>query len=142
VGEVIDLTQETEQIKYHPNWLRVMFAINVFLTGGLAILLIAAPNTAASLFSAPKMEPLFSGYASSYMLGIAVFSILGLRSPLKYSPLLFLQAIVKIIWFIAILIPAMVAGPLSTYGIGLAVMFIPYIIGDLIVTPYKYIFKK
>jgi hypothetical protein len=136
------MLMEPEKVSFHPNWLRVMFAVNIFLTGGLALLLIVAPNTAATLFSSPAQEPLFSGYASSYMLGIAIFSIAGLRSPLKFSPLLFLQAIVKIIWFIAILVPVMAAGPLSTYGIGLAVMFIPYIIGDLIVTPYRYIFKK
>ena len=76
------------------------------------------------------------------MLGIAILSIAGFRSPLKFSPILLLQAIVKIIWFMGILIPAMIAGPLSTFAIELAAMFIPYIIGDLIVIPYKYIFKK
>ena len=133
---------ETEKVSFHPNWLRVMYAVNIFLTGGLAIFLIVAPGTAATIFSSPTQEPLLSGYASSYMLGIAILSIAGFRSPLKFSPLLFLQAIVKIIWFIGILIPAMVSGPLSTFAIELAVMFIPFIIGDLIVTPYKYIFKK
>ena len=133
---------EPDKVSFHPNWLRVMFALNIFLTGGLAIFLIIAPDTAAIVFSSPAQEPLLSGYASSYMLGIAILSIAGFRSPLKFSPLLFLQAIVKIIWFIGILIPAMAAGHLSTFAIELAAMFIPYIIGDLIVIPYKYIFKK
>lgn len=119
-----------------------MFLLNIFLTGGLALFIIIAPDTATSIFSSPKQELFFSGYASSYMLGIAIFSILGFRSPLKYSPVLFLQAIVKIIWFIAIFIPAIATDNLSTYGTILAVTFIPYIIGDLIATPYKYIFKK
>ncbi len=136
------MSNESEKVSFHPNWLRVMYVINIFLTGGIAVLIIAAPSTAAALFSAPAQEPLFSGYASSFMLGMAIFSILGLRSPLKFSPLLFLQAIVKIIWFIAILIPTLVAGPLSTWGIELAALFIMYIIGDLIATPYKYMFKK
>jgi hypothetical protein len=136
------LSMEPDKVSYHPNWLRVMFALNIFLTGGLAIFLIVAPNTAATVFSSPAQEPLLSGYASSYMLGIAILSIAGFRSPLKFSPLLFLQAIVKIIWFVGILIPAMIAGPLSTFAIELAAMFVPYIIGDLIVTPYRYIFKK
>jgi hypothetical protein len=136
------LSIESEKVSFHPNWLRVMYALNIFLTGGLAIFLIVAPNTAATVFSSPAQEPLLSGYASSYMLGIAILSIAGFRSPLKFSPLLFLQAIVKIVWFVGILIPAMVAGPLSTFAISLAAMFVPYIIGDLIVTPYRYIFKK
>jgi hypothetical protein len=136
------MLMEPEKVSFHPNWLRVMFAVNIFLTGGLALLLIIAPDTAASIFSSPAQEPLLSGVASSYMLGIAICSIAGLRSPLKFSPLLFLQAIIKIIWFIGILIPAMAAGPLSTFAIELSSMFIIYIIGDLIVTPYKYIFKK
>jgi hypothetical protein len=135
------LKEEIEKINYHPNWLRFMFAVNIFMTGGLALFLLITPDTAATLFSAPAQEPLFSGYASSYMLGLAIFSILGFRSPLKYSPLLFLQAIVKIIWFLAILIPAMANG-VSTFGLELAALFVPYIIGDLIATPYKYMFKK
>jgi len=136
------LSMEPDKVSFHPNWLRVMYALNILLTGGLAIFLIVAPNTAATVFSSPTQEPLLSGYASSYMLGIAILSIAGFRSPLKFSPILFLQAIVKIIWFIGILIPAMAAGPLSTFAIELAAMFVPYIIGDLIVTPYRYIFKK
>ena len=136
------MSVESENVSFHPNWLRVMYALNIFLTGGLAIFLIVAPDTAASVFSSPPQEPLLSGYASSYMLGIAILSIAGFRSPLKFSPLLFMQAIIKIIWFVGILIPALVAGPLSTFAITLAVTFIPYIIGDLIVVPYKYILKK
>jgi hypothetical protein len=136
------LSSESEKVSFHPNWLRVMYVVNIFVTGGIAMLLLVAPDTAASLFSSPAQEPLFSGYDSSYMLAIAIFSILGLRSPLKFSPLLFLQAIGKIIWIVAILIPAMVAGPLSTFAIYLVATFLPILIGDLIATPYKYIFKK
>ncbi len=139
---MIGLTQEIEKMNYHMNRIRVMFALNIFLTGGLALFIIVAPNMAASLFSAPAQEPFFSGYASSYMLGIAIFSIAGFWLPLRFSPLLLLQASVKIIWFMAILIPALTAGSLSTYGIELAALFIPYIVGDLIVTPYKYIIKR
>jgi hypothetical protein len=136
------LAAESEKVSFHPTWLRVMYVVNIFITGGIAMLLLVAPDTAASLFSSPAQEPLFSGYASSYMLAIAIFSILGLRSPLKFSPLLFLQAIGKIVWLVAILVPAMVSGPLSTFAIYLVATFLPILIGDLIVTPYKYIFKK
>ncbi len=136
------MSTEPEKISFHPTWLRVMYVFNIFVSGGIALLIIVAPSTATALFSAPTQEPLFSGYATSYMLAMAIFSILGLRSPLKFSPLLFMQAIIKIIWFIAILIPTLVAGPLTTWGMYLAALFIVYIIGDLIVTPYKYIFKK
>lgn len=136
------MSSESEKVSFHPNWLRVMYVVNIFVTGGIALLIIVAPSTAAALFSVPAQEPLFSGYASSYMLGIAILSIAGFRSPLKFSPILFLQAIVKIVWFVGILLPAMVAGPLSSFAISLAAMFVPYIIGDLIVTPYRYIFKK
>jgi hypothetical protein len=136
------LSAKSEKVSFHPNWLRVMYVVNIFVTGGIAMLLLVAPDTAASLFSSPAQEPLFSGYASSYMLAIAIFSILGLRSPLKFSPLLFLQAIGKIVWLVTILVPAMVAGPLSTFAIYLVATFLPILIGDLIVTPYKYIFKK
>jgi quinol-cytochrome oxidoreductase complex cytochrome b subunit len=136
------LTAESEKVSFHPNWLRVMYVVNIFVTGGIAVLLLVAPDTAASLFSSPAQEPLFSGYASSYMLAIAIVSILGFRSPLKFSPVLFLQAIGKIIWLLAILLPAMIAGPLSTFAIYLVATFLPILIGDLIVTPYKYIFKK
>ena len=136
------MTAESETASFHPNWLRFMYVVNIFVVGGIAVLLLVVPDMAASLFSAPAQEPLFSGYASSYMLAIAIFSILGLRSPLKFSPALFLQAIGKIVWFVAVLVPALIAGPLSTFAIYLVATFLPILIGDLIVTPCKYIFKK
>jgi hypothetical protein len=136
------LVTESEQVSFHPNWLRVMYVVNIFITGGIAVLLLVSPDTAASLFSSPAQEPLFSGYASSYMLAIALLCILGFRSPLKFSPLLFLQAVGKIVWLVAVLLPAMIAGPLSTFAIYLLATFLPILIGDLIVIPYKYIFRK
>jgi hypothetical protein len=43
------LTTETEKMKYHPNWLRIMYAVNIFFNGVLGFALLIAPEQMFSL---------------------------------------------------------------------------------------------
>ncbi len=68
--------------------------------------------------------------------------IIGLRSPLKFSPILLLQLSYKVVWFIGIILPALIAGKFPAYAMGYVVFFAVYIIGDLIAIPFSYVFAK
>jgi hypothetical protein len=78
----------------------------------------------------------------SVYLSSALLSILGLRSPLKFVPVLLLQLTYKTIWFVGVIIPILIAGKLPTYAILLAVIWATYIIGDVIAIPFGYVFRK
>ena len=71
-----------------------------------------------------------------------ILSILGLRSPLKFVPVLFLQLCYKAVWFIGVALRLLVAGQFPVHGILFAIIFASYIVGDLIAIPFSYLFAK
>jgi hypothetical protein len=136
------LTQETEKIKYHPNWLRFMYAYTIVGAGGIGLALLIVPNTMLSLLGIPSEEPIVAGIAYSVWLAFGILSIFGLRSPLKFAPVLLLQFTYKMVWFIAIIAPKAVAGDLPSFAITMSLLYVTYVIGDIVVIPWKHIFSK
>jgi len=90
----------------------------------------------------PSQDPIVLGITGSVYLSFALLSILGLRSPLKFSPVLLLQLTYKIVWFIGVILPIISVGKFPSYAILYVVVFATYIIGDLIAIPFSYVFSK
>ena len=65
-----------------------------------------------------------------------------LLSPLRFVPVLVLQLSYKVIWFLAVFFPALVAGQVPTYGWGLAAIFATFVIGDLVAIPFPYLLER
>jgi len=95
-----------------------------------------------SIFSWPDQDPVVYGVTGSVYLSFAVLSILGLRSPLKFAPVLLLQLCYKAIWFVGVILPILIAGGFPTYALLHVVIFATFIIGDLIAIPFAYVFAK
>jgi hypothetical protein len=95
-----------------------------------------------SIFSWPVEEPIAFGIIGSVYMSFGLWSILGLRSPLKFVPVLLLQLCYKLIWFIGVILPLLVTAKFPSYAIPMAIIFVTYIIGDLIAIPFSYIFTK
>jgi hypothetical protein len=53
-----------------------------------------------------------------------------------------LQLTYKVVWFIGVIIPILIAGKFPAYATGYVVFFAIYIIGDLIAIPFSYVFAK
>ena len=123
-------------------WLKLMYIYTILGAGGIGLGIILIPSTVRSIFGWPDQDPVFFGITASVYLAFALVSIHGLKSPLKFSPILMLQMVYKLIWFIAIIIPMLIKGTFPTYGVLLAVIFASYVIGDLIAIPFAYIFAK
>ncbi len=66
----------------------------------------------------------------------------GLRSTLKFTPVLLLQLSFKTIWVIGVGFPILLTGKVPSYAIFVIAIFITYIIGDLIAIPFSYVFGK
>jgi hypothetical protein len=135
------LTTETVNVKYHPKWMQVMFILNIIFAGFAGVAgLLKLPNTPMSI---PSTEPFLSGVAYSVWLGIAILSIAGLRSPLKFAPVLIFGMTYKTIWELGVVLPNLISGVALPQGVmlnGVAWIFI--IVGYAVAVPWKYIFAK
>ncbi len=120
-----------------------MYITNIVLAGGLGLACLIAPSAVASFFGVPQEGGLWAaGYAYSYMVGLGIFGLLGLRSPMKFSGILLLQATGKIIWIIAIALPGIVGGTLQPFTGVIAVMFAFWAFGDLLAVPFHHFLAK
>jgi len=128
--------------KVRYGWLRFMYIWTIVTAAGLGLGLILVPSFMASTMRMPAQDPFMMGVSGSVSTAFAILSILGLRSPLKFAPVLFLQLCYKVIWFIGVLLPGLLRGQLPFYAVMLALLFATYLIGDLIAIPFGRLFAK
>ena len=123
-------------------WLRFMYIYTIVVAGGFGLGIIVVPDVLKSMFGWPAEEPIALGIVGSVYAAFGILSILGLRSPLKFAPILLLQLCYKSIWFVGVVLPLLVAGRFPNYGVVFAAIFATFIVGDLIAIPFSYIFAK
>jgi len=83
--------------------------IYTILVGLLGLGMIVMPETVKAILGWPVEEPIAFGIIGSVYLTFGLLSIFGLRSPLKFVPVLLLQLCYKLIWFIGVLSPLLFA---------------------------------
>jgi hypothetical protein len=123
-------------------WLRGMYIYTIVVAGGLGLGIIIMPEATRSMLGWPSQGPIVLGIIGSLYVSFLLLSILGLRSPLKFSPVLLLQLGYKVVWFIGIILPIVLRAKFPSYAIVQVVIFATYIIGDLIAIPFWYVFSK
>ena len=123
-------------------WLKAMYIYTIIGAGGFGLGIIIMPDVMRSIFGFPGQDPIVFGVTGSVYLSFALLSVLGLRSPLKFAPVLLLQLSYKLVWLIGVILPILFGGKFPTYGILYVVIFATYIIGDLIAIPFPYVFAK
>lgn len=123
-------------------WLKGMYIFTIIHAGGSGLGIILIPSIVRSIFGWPSQDPIVFGICGSVWVAFGLLSILGLRSPLKFSPILLLQLSYKVVWFIGVLLPVLITGKFQVYMIAYVVFFSVYIIGDLIAIPFSYVFAK
>jgi len=132
----------SKDINVRWGWLKFMYIYTIVGAGGFGLGIIVIPNVMKSVFRWPSQDPIVFGVTGSVYLAFAILSILGLRSPLRFVPVLLLQICYKVVWFIGVILPLLVVGEFPMYAVLLVVIFATYIIGDLIAIPFSYVFAK
>jgi hypothetical protein len=132
----------SKDINVRWGWLKAMYIYTIIGAGGFGLGIIIMPDVMRSMFGWPGQDPIVLGITGSVYLSSALLSVLGLRSPLKFAPVLLLQLSYKLVMFIGVILPILFSGKLPTYAILYMVMFATYIIGDLIAIPFSYVFSK
>jgi len=123
-------------------WLKGMYIYTIVGAGGFGLGIITMPDAIRKIFGWPGQDPIVLGVTGSVYLSFALLSILGLRSPLKFAPVLLLQLSYKLVWFIGVILPVLVTAKFPSYAILQVVIFATYIIGNLIAIPFSYVFAK
>lgn len=123
-------------------WLRFMYVYTALGAGCLGLGILFVPDLIRSLLGFPGQDPVVFGVVGSVYTAFGLLSLLALRSPLKFSPLLLLQLLYKVLWSTVIATPLLVSGHLPGHGAMLLAIFATYIVGDLIAIPFPYLFAK
>ncbi len=124
-------------------WLKFMYTYTIIGAGGFGLGILVVPDVMRSIFGWPNADQIIAfGVTGSVYLSFALLSILGLRSPLKFAPLLLLQLTYKTVWFIGVIIPLLLVGKFPLYALLFTAIYVTYIIGDLIAIPFSYFFAK
>ncbi|MDD1672595.1 MAG: hypothetical protein LUO82_06310 [Methanomicrobiales archaeon] len=131
---------EKEPIRY--GWLKVMYVWTILIAGGFGLGLLTMPEQLRAMFGWPSQDPVLFGIVGCVYVAFGLLAILGLRSPLKFVPLLLLQLCYKLIWYLVIFVPTLMAGRVQMYGWVFAGVFATYIVGNLIAIPFSYVFEK
>ena len=129
-------------IRVRWGWLRFMYIYTIVGAGGFGLGMVVAPNAMQSALGWPSQDRIILGMTGSVLFAFAILSILGLRSPLVFAPVLLLQLCYKLVWFIGVALPLLIAGQLPTHAILPAAVFGTYILGDLIAIPFTYVFAR
>lgn len=100
----------SRELRVRWGWLKGTYIYTIVGAGGLGLGIIVMPGGMRSMFGWPSQDPIVYGVFGSVFISFALLSILGLRSPLKFAPVLLPQLFYKVIWFIGVVIPACVCG--------------------------------
>ncbi len=132
----------SKELKVRWGWLKGMYIYTIVLSGLLGLGIIVMPEVIKTTLPWPVEEPTAFGVVGSIYVAFGLSSILGLRSPLKFVPVLLMQLFYKSVWFIGVFIPLLVTGRFPSYAIPMVIIFATYFIGDLIAIPFAYVFAK
>ncbi len=120
-------------------WLKFMYIWNIVISGGGGIGIIFIPGWTRWLFNAQTPQITY-GIIGSVFLSFALLSILGLRDPVKFVPVLLFQLTYKSIWLIGIIIPMIISGEFYIGALPAVAIYILYIVGDIIAIPFSNVF--
>jgi len=132
----------SQDIKIRWGWLKGMYIYTIVGAGGFGLGMIVMPEMIKSMFRWPVEEPIALGTLGSVYISFGLLSIFGLRSPLKFVPVLLLQLCYKSVWFIGVLLLLLITAQFPNYALFFVIIFATYIIGDLIAIPFSYVFAK
>lgn len=123
-------------------WLKAMYVYTLFGAGGFGVMALFFPSAARTLFRIPEGDPAVLGLYGSFSLAAALLSILALRSPLKFVPMLLIQLVYKPIWLIVFAVPLFLKGRFPAYVVIISAVYATFIVGNLIAIPFSYLFPR
>jgi hypothetical protein len=123
-------------------WLRAMYVYTAIVAGGIGLAMILVPGRVQSMFGMQAGDPVVFGLNGSLFLAFGFAAILGLRAPLKYCPVLLMELAYKAVWLLGVVVPLGLRGEFPRSGVVQVVIFVTFIVGDLVAIPFRYLFSR
>lgn len=122
--------------------LKIMYFYTMVSTILFGIVVIALPGLFYTFTDMPVQDPIMFGVLGSIWIAFGISSFLALRAPMKFIPVLFMQFTYKVIWIVAVCLPQVIMGNGGIYAIVFLVVFLTYVIPDLLFIPWKELLEK
>ena len=123
-----------------------MTGLHLACIANLALLLPIAVPTLLGIFRTDQgCFPESAGWrvlVGALWTGIMILSALGLRDPVRYSPVLLLQLIYKSLWLLADALPLALRGKWRLIPWGIATSFAVIVLIWPFVIPWKFLFSR
>ena len=132
----------TKPFAIRRQWMMFMYLYTIVGAGGFGLGIVVMPEVMKGVFRWPGGDPIALGIVGSVYVACGVMSVLGLRDPLKFVPVLLLQLCSKSVWFVAVVLPLVIRGRFPDHGLLTAAIFATYIVGDLIAIPFPYLLAR
>jgi hypothetical protein len=123
-------------------WLSGMYVYTAVGAGLLGVAVLLAPNLVVAYLHMPIQDPVVFGIVGSAYVAFALASVLGLRFPLHFIPILILQLIYKSVWLAAVFLPMLISGRPPAYAWLFAAIFVSYVVGDCIAIPFRHLLSQ
>ena len=130
----------SSQYRIRWRWLRFMYVYTAVVAGGFGLAMLVAPAGVRSMFGMPAQDPMVFSLNGSIFLALGLVAILGVRSPLKYCSVLFVELVYKLIWLCGVVVPLALRGEFPASSAGQVVIFVTFVAGDLVAIPFRYMF--
>jgi len=116
-----------------------MYILTIVIAGGIGIGILIEHKFMQWTFGAECPE-IVSFLVGSVFIAFALLSILGLKAPVRFAPILLMQLIYKTIWLLSVMIFSLTNGKLEADIIPLVIVFAAVIIGDVMAIPFSEVF--
>ncbi len=123
--------------------LKLQYWHTMLVTIPLGLMILLFPKFASRMFRLREQDQVIFGISGSVWLAFGLLSALGVREPVKWSPILALQFAYKVIWFTCVIGLTAKRGELDMESaLPLMLGFAPFVAADIAAVPWKYLLGR
>lgn len=110
------------------------------MRGGYGLIAVGLALVKWPLLGRAAALPLHEGVTLTLLTAMSLLALLGLRHPVKMLPVLLFETAWKVLWFVLVALPHLVAGDMSPAMAEILVSFTPELV-VIAVTPWPYVWR-
>lgn len=121
--------------------LKFQYWFTIFAAIPLGLMIIFFPEQTRKLWRWKEQDRMMYGITGSVYFAFGTLSIMGLRNPVKWSPILMLQFLYKVTWLSGVIARMSMKGELDRRSSELLILgYVAMVAGDLWAIPWGHLF--